>query len=87
MRKALAASCFGLAILIATLAPASAEKRVALVIGNAAYQHVPRLANPGNDASDIAAKLRDLGFEVIDGIDLPKRDSLLLCRPRAAGRR
>jgi uncharacterized caspase-like protein len=74
MRKALAASCFGLAILVATLGPASAEKRVALVIGNAAYEHAPRLANPGNDAGDMAAKLRNLGFEVVDGIDLAKRD-------------
>ncbi len=47
---------------------------MALVIGNAAYKHVPRLANPGNDASDMAAKLRQLGFEVVDGIDLQKRD-------------
>ena len=28
---------------------ARAEKRVALVIGNAAYQHAPKLANPKND--------------------------------------
>lgn len=74
MRKALAASCFGLAIAVAMLGPAAAEKRVALVIGNAAYEHVPRLANPGNDASDIAAKLRELDFAVVDGIDLKKRD-------------
>ncbi|OQA30859.1 MAG: Caspase domain protein [Betaproteobacteria bacterium ADurb.Bin341] len=42
----------------------SAEKRYALVIGNAAYKTSP-LSNPVNDASDVAAKLRALGFEVI----------------------
>jgi uncharacterized caspase-like protein len=74
MLKHLAACLFGLSVLLATLAPAAAEKRVALVIGNAAYQHVPRLANPSNDAADIAAKLRALGFDVTEGIDLAKRD-------------
>jgi len=49
---------------------AMAEKRIALVIGNSAYQHVPVLANPRNDAADMAAKLKDLGFEVVSGNDL-----------------
>lgn len=35
--------------------PALAEKRVALVIGTAAYRHAPALANLKNDAEDIAA--------------------------------
>jgi hypothetical protein len=41
-----------------------AQKRVALVIGNGAYQKVPALPNPPNDASDIAASLGRLGFKV-----------------------
>ena len=46
-------------------APASADgKRVALVIGNSAYRNVPELANPANDAGDIAAAFRRLGFAV-----------------------
>jgi TPR repeat protein len=49
-----------------------AEKRVALVIGNSAYVHVAKLPNPRNDAKDIAAVLRRLGFEVVEGIDLDK---------------
>ncbi|MFZ1813112.1 MAG: caspase family protein [Rhizobiaceae bacterium] len=49
---------------------AHAEKRVALVIGNSAYSHVPELANPKNDAADMAAKLVELGFEVVQGEDL-----------------
>ena len=51
---------------------AAAKKRVALVIGNSAYIHTPRLANPGNDANDISAGLRRLGFQVIEGFDLDK---------------
>jgi hypothetical protein len=47
------------------VAPASADgKRVALVIGNSAYRNVPALPNPANDAGDIAAALRRLGFAV-----------------------
>ena len=38
------------------------ERRVALVVGNAAYTNQP-LANPVNDATDVAASLRAMGFE------------------------
>ncbi len=44
--------------------------RVALVIGNGAYEHATRLQNPANDATDIAAALKRLDFEVIEGRDL-----------------
>ena len=44
--------------------PANADTRVALVIGNGAYQNVPTLPNPVNDANDIAASLKQLGFDV-----------------------
>lgn len=54
--------------------PALAETRVALVIGNANYQNAPPLANPVNDAEDVAVALRRFGFEVIDGRDLDKRE-------------
>jgi uncharacterized caspase-like protein len=74
MLKSLATCVAGIAALAVTFTPAAADKRVALVIGNAAYQNVPPLQNPSNDATDIAAKLRGLNFEVIEGIDLGKRD-------------
>ncbi len=45
-------------------APATAQTRVALVVGNGAYRHVPVLPNPGNDASDVAASLERLDFTV-----------------------
>jgi uncharacterized caspase-like protein len=44
-------------------APAMADGRTALVIGNSAYPSAP-LKNPVNDAGDMAAALRKLGFEV-----------------------
>ena len=52
---------------------AEASKRVALVIGNSAYENAPALANPHNDATDIATALNDLGFKVVVGTDLDNR--------------
>lgn len=51
---------------------AQAERRTALVIGNAQYTHAGLLANPANDANDIAAALKEMGFNVVLGIDLDK---------------
>lgn len=48
---------------------AGADKRIALVIGNARYQKFP-LANPENDARLIATRLRALGFDVTDQYNL-----------------
>ena len=50
--------------------PAQADKRVALVIGNGNYIKASELKNPVNDASDMAAKLKSLGFDVVSGTDL-----------------
>jgi hypothetical protein len=47
-----------------------ATERVALVIGNGAYQNVAQLPNPTNDANAIADVLDGMGFEVIKGVDL-----------------
>ena len=56
---------WALVILLAALpGGASATQRVALVIGNASYEHAPALANPLNDATDIGAALGRLGFSV-----------------------
>jgi uncharacterized caspase-like protein len=60
-------------ILIALLVhPASAERRVAFVVGNGAYQHTTMLPNPPLDAKAIAALLRNVGFDVIEGVDLDR---------------
>jgi hypothetical protein len=45
---------------------ASAERRVALVIGNSAYQNVPKLPNPVNDARAVATLLKNAGFDVVE---------------------
>jgi phosphate transport system substrate-binding protein len=59
-------------LLLCVGSAAHAGKRVALVIGNSAYQHSGELANTRNDATDMAAALRAHGFQVIDGFDLDK---------------
>ena len=61
-----------------------ANERVALVVGNAAYEHAPPLANPRNDAEDMAALLRRLGFQVTAGLDLT--DAAMEGRVRAFSR-
>ncbi len=47
-----------------------AAKRVALVIGNSAYENAPALKNPINDANAMAELLQRLGFDVVKGVDL-----------------
>jgi uncharacterized caspase-like protein len=51
-------------------AMADVDKRVALVIGNGDYKTAPRLDNPPIDARAVAASLKRLGFQVIEGYDL-----------------
>jgi uncharacterized caspase-like protein len=58
---------FSLALLCLTIAaPAHAEKRVALVIGNSTYKSA-RLENPGHDAELMAETLRGAGFTLVGG--------------------
>ena len=52
-------------VAVPTTGSAQAEKRVALVIGNATYKEGGALQNSVNDARLMAATLRDLGFKVI----------------------
>jgi formylglycine-generating enzyme required for sulfatase activity len=56
-----------------TLAVASNQNRVALVIGNAAYKQ-GALVNPVNDARAMAKRLRSLGFDVVLRENLKARD-------------
>ena len=53
------------ASLLALAAPAQAEKRVALVIGNNDYKNVPKLQKAVNDARTMGDTLRQLGFNVM----------------------
>jgi uncharacterized caspase-like protein len=67
MRKfALALAAF-LALAFASDA-ALAEKRVALVIGNSAYQNAPQLPNPARDAAAIGDMLRKANFDVVASV-------------------
>jgi len=59
---------------VRNLAVASTEHRVALVIGNNAYQHVTRLNNAVGDARAMAQELRGLGFDVIEKHDVDQRN-------------
>lgn len=51
----------------------ASPKRIALVIGNAAYENAPPLKNPANDAIDIAGVLSKVGFSVDHGVNLTQR--------------
>lgn len=62
---------------VAVVGKNSVGKRVALVIGNGSYRYtdsMPKLANPANDADDIAAALRRFDFEVIAKKNLTKEE-------------
>lgn len=48
----------------------SSERRLAIVIGNAGYQHSPVLANPINDARSIRDALQSVGFDVFEYEDV-----------------
>jgi uncharacterized caspase-like protein len=64
------------ALLLLVSQPAFAEKRVALVLGNSAYQNVARLPNPVNDGTVIAATLKNAGFDFVEERhDLPAAET------------
>lgn len=64
------------AFLVAGAWGADAAKRVAMVVGNAAYQNADPLANSINDAKDVAAALKRLGFDVTLVLDASLDDLL-----------
>ena len=67
------------AALLAGAHSASAESRLALVIGQSAYKSVPVLPNPINDAKAVSQMLTESGFEVSTVSDLSQsqiRDQL-----------
>lgn len=64
----------GAAGAVAADAPAAiaSVRRVALVIGNGAYEHAPHLRNPPADARSMESKLRELGFDTSLALDVNK---------------
>jgi TPR repeat protein len=59
-------------VVLGWASPASAERRVALVIGNAAYPK-SALRNPVQDATKVSEVLRQLDFDVLLATDLDKQ--------------
>ncbi len=74
LAKWLSALC-GFMLVTLSISAAFAETRVALVVGNSVYKNSSlTLNNPKNDAQDVGAALRALGFEVIVAYDTTKHD-------------
>lgn len=68
-------SICALVVVISEPLQAAENKKFALLIGNSDYTHVPRLANPVNDANALGAAFDRIGFEVsvalnLDGVGL-----------------
>ena len=84
--KRLAAVLFGmLAAFALTVGEVRAERRVALVVGNSAYQNAQPLPNPVNDARAMAALFRNAGFEVVEAkLDLGNLEFKRVAREFAA---
>jgi hypothetical protein len=60
------------AALLVSSNAALADKRVAFVVGNGAYKNVAPLPNPSVDAKSMAALLRNVGFDVVEGTNLAR---------------
>lgn len=79
----LRALLFFVLFIVALPAIADAEtngRRVALVIGNQAYEHVSGLDNPLNDTAEVSRLLTSADFEVTQGTDLTKLEMEKLVR-------
>jgi uncharacterized caspase-like protein len=74
IQLALVAAWAATAVILTPIPSATAvqptDKRVALVIGNGAYQDAVRLDNAVFDARAVADSFRKLGFQVVDGFNL-----------------
>jgi hypothetical protein len=78
--RLLAAWCCRLVLLVAAatcFASSAAARQVALVVGIGGYDKVAELRNPIRDATFMAARLRDLRFEVVEALEA---DRVLLRR-------
>ncbi|MGY3452434.1 caspase family protein [Bradyrhizobium sp. USDA 4353] len=58
--------------MVLTAGAAKADRRVAFVVGNGAYKSVAQLPNPPVDAKAMAATLRNVGFDVVEGTNLTR---------------
>ncbi len=74
MQKVFLVPLFVVSLFFGALPASALADRVALVVGNASYQHATQLDNPINDASLIASKLTELGFKVLLVMDATFED-------------
>jgi len=76
--KVLRYLCFVLIFLFITGFLSSAENRYALIIGVGNYRDrsIPSLSNPPNDAADVAAVLKELGYDVTLKTNIGLRDMI-----------
>ena len=74
VRDVLLVCAFLLSLQITTSDVASAESRVALVIGQSAYRAVPALPNAANDGKRMVELLGSAGFDVTAAPDLAQND-------------
>jgi hypothetical protein len=65
-------AAMSVAALLVSSNAALADKRVAFVVGNGAYRNVAPLPNPAVDAKSMAALLRNIGFDVVEGSNLTR---------------
>src|SRR6202048_2231282 len=72
MHRDVLSAFFAVLFLSIVVVPASADNRVALVIGNSAYSRAPYLSNPVHDADDVAAALKRSGFGIMVATDLDR---------------
>jgi uncharacterized caspase-like protein len=74
-------------LVLLACAPALADKRIALVIGNSAYQKVASLAGPADDAMAVAHMLKSAGFDsvetMLDGTDAEMTKALKAFRVKS----
>src|SRR6476659_6106129 len=73
MRRLLSGFAVLAALLFAVSTPSAAQQRIALVIGNAAYQSGP-LATSLADGGLVAEALTSIGFEIVEGADVNQND-------------
>ena len=70
------ALCAAGSLTFSATAQAPNDVRIALIIGNSAYPSGMALANPSNDAKDMAATLKNMGFGVIEVVNANKEQML-----------
>jgi len=70
--RSLSVVVVALICMMLTAGAANADRRVAFVVGNGAYKNVTQLPNPPIDAKAMAATLRNVGFEVVEGANLTR---------------